>query len=140
MKQNRIVCWCARVSGILLMLMSVPHYFVGIQIAVLQPIADGKITDTDVGETFYAIWIFSTVAMFLLGVTLVFISTDLRYLKRRIWKLALLIGLGLGGFGAGIMIKYPDSAPIAIQFLVVALITLIPLLIFSRSYLGKDAT
>ena len=140
MKQNRIVCWCARVSGILLMLMSLPHYVIGLQVAVLQPIADGKITDQDVGETFYAIWIFSTVAMFLLGVTLLFISTDLRFFHRRAWKLALLISLGLGGFGAGMTIKYPDSAPIAIQFLTVALITLIPLLIFSRSYLGKDAT
>jgi hypothetical protein len=129
-----------RVSGILLMLMSLPHYFVGVQIAVLQPIADGKITDPDVGETFYAIWIFSTVAMFLLGATLLFISTDLRYLHRRAWKLALLMSLGLGGFGAGMIIKYPDSVPFAIQFLAVALITLIPLLIFSRSYLGKDAT
>jgi hypothetical protein len=140
MKENRIVCWCARVSGILLMLMTLPHYFVGVQVAVLQPIADGKITDPDVGETYYAIWIFSTVAMFLLGTTLLFVSTDLRLLHRRAWKLALLISLGIGGFGAWMVIKYPEGAGLFGLFVADGLITLIPLLIFAGSYLGKDAT
>jgi hypothetical protein len=120
------------------MLFTIQHYFIGLPLAVLQPIAEGKIIDPDVGNAFYIIWIFSTVTMFLTGATLLFISTDLRLLRSRAWKLALLISLGLTGFGLGMTIRFPDFAPIALQFLIVGLITLTPLLIFAGSYTVRD--
>ena len=140
MKENKIVCWCARVSGILMMLFTLPHYFLGLSIAVLQPIADGKITDPEVGNNFYVIWVFSSITMFLTGATLLFISTDLRYLQRRAWKLALLIGLGITGFGLSTSIKFPEAAAHMSLFTAAGLITLIPVLIFTGSYLGRDST
>jgi hypothetical protein len=140
MKQNKILCWCARVSGILLMLFTIPHYFLGLPTAVLQPIAEGKITDPEVGNNFYVIWVFSSITMFLTGATLLFISTDLRYLQRRSWKLALLIGLGITGFGVTTSIKFPEAAAHMSLFTAAGAITLIPVLIFTGSYMGKDPT
>ncbi|HEV7646062.1 MAG TPA: hypothetical protein VGO50_19150 [Pyrinomonadaceae bacterium] len=140
MKENKIVCWCARVSGILLMLATLPHYFLGLPEAVLRPIADGRITDPEVGNNFYVIWVFSSITMFLTGATLLFISTDLRYLQRRSWKLALLIGIGITGFGLSTSVKFPEAAAHMSLFTLIGIITLIPVLIFFRSYMGRDAT
>src|SRR5215510_11655878 len=95
MKQNNILCWCARVSGFLLILSTIPHYFIGLPEVVLKPIAEGKITDPDTAKSFYAIWIFSSITMFMTGATLMLISTDLKYLNKRIWRIALVLSTGI---------------------------------------------
>jgi hypothetical protein len=140
MKENKIVCRCARVSGVLLILSSLVHFFLGLPEAVLKPISDGKITDPDVAGSFYAIWVFSSITMFLTGATLTLISTDLKHLHRRAWKLALLIGFGIAGFGAAMAIKFPEAAAHMMVFVAIGLITFLPALFFFRSYNGKAAS
>lgn len=138
MKENKIVCWCARLSGILLILSSLAHYFLGLPEVVLKPAAEGKITDPEVAGNFYAIWVFSSITMFLTGATLALISTDLKYLNRRVWKLALLIGFGIAGFGAAMAIKFPEAAAHMMVFVAIGLITFLPALFFFRDYTGKE--
>ena len=137
MKENKIVCWCARVSGILLILSSMMHFFLGLPEVVLKPIAEGKIIDPETAGNFYAIWVFSSITMFLTGATLALISTDLKHLNRRVWKLALLIGFGIAGFGIIMAIKFPEAAAHMMAFVAIGLITFLPALFFFRDYTGK---
>jgi hypothetical protein len=137
MKENRIVCWAARISGSLLILSVIPHYFFAMPARVLQPIADGRV-DAELGKTYYAIWVFASLTMLITGVTLIYISSDLRNLQRRAWWMAFLISGGLTYYGSYVLIKF-NEATHNVSFIVFGLITLLPLLLFFRSYMKASS-
>jgi hypothetical protein len=137
MKGNIIVCWAARLSGALLILSVIPHFFFALPARVLQPLAEGRL-DPDLGKTFYAIWVFSSLMMVIAGAALIYISGDLKRLQRKAWWMALLISGGLTYYGIYIVTKFSEATHNT-SFIIFGLITLLPLLLFFRSYnFNKD--
>jgi hypothetical protein len=136
MKGSNIVCWAARLSGALLILSVIPHFFFALPARVLQPIADGRV-DADLGKTYYAIWVFASLTMVITGVTLIYISNDLRNLKRRAWWMALLISGGLTYYGSYVVIKFNETTHNT-SFIIFGLITLIPLAVFFKLYFKSN--
>jgi hypothetical protein len=136
MKGNIIVCWAARLSGALLILSVIPHYFFAMPARVLQPIADGRV-DADLGKTYYAIWVFASLTLLITGVTLIYISSDLRKLQRRAWWMGLFISGGLTFYGSYVVIKFNETTHNT-SFIIFGSITLLPLLIFFKSYFKRD--
>lgn len=88
---------------------------------------------TAYAETAVVIWVFGSITMFLTGCTLIYLSGRLKILAKGAWRLAVLIGLGIAGFGGGFYISHPDS-PHMLGFLIVGLLILIPLFIYFRAY------
>lgn len=123
-----------------MILSTIPHFFIGLPEIVLKPVAEGKITDPDTAKSFYAIWIFASITMFMTGMTLVIISTELKRLNKSAWRVALLLSAGIGSFGLSMMIKMPEAAAHMSLFLIIGLITLLPVLFFFRDYTGTQAS
>jgi hypothetical protein len=76
---------------------------------------------------------FSSLLLFLVGVWILFLSVDLRNLRRRARSQAILIGLSLVLFGAGFWYRYPRSIHL-VFFFVVGLLLLLPLLIYKNQF------
>lgn len=133
MKENKIVCWAARLSGALLILSVIPHYFFALPARVLQPVAEGRV-DAELGKTYYAVWVFASLAMIFTGATLIYISNDLKKRQKRAWWMAFLISGGLTFYGCYVAIKFNETTH-NISFIIFGLITLLPLLLFFRSYM-----
>ena len=134
---NIIVCWAARLSGALLILSVIPHYFFALPARVLQPVADGRV-DADLGKTYYAVWVFASLTIVLTGASLIYVSGDLKKGETKAWWMTLLLSGGLTLYGAYINLKYPEHTH-KIAFLVFGLITLAPLVIFLRGFLRKKS-
>jgi hypothetical protein len=132
MKGNIIVCWAARLSGMLLILSVIPHYFLALPARVLQPVADGRV-DADLGKTYYAVWVFASLTIVLTGASLIYVSGDLKRGETKAWWMTLLLSGGLTLYGAYINLKYPEHTH-NFSFLIFGLITLLPLLIFSARF------
>lgn len=129
-----IVCWAARTGAVLMILLDVPHYFFG-----LPP--ERVSGDSGVNGTIYMFWLLSVISMFLIGIMLLLVSNDLKNGKRSAWWAALFYGVGVGAFGAITIAKYGHDVPhIMIVYLIDGLIVLLPALVFSRSYFGKEAS
>ncbi len=123
-------------SGALLILSVIPHYFFALPARVLQPVAEGRV-DADLGKTYYAVWVFASLAMLFTGAALVYISTDLKKLQKRAWWMAFLISGGLTFYGCYVAIKFNETTH-NISFIIFGLITLLPLLIFSARFFRND--
>ncbi len=135
MKGNIIVCWAARLSGALLILSVIPHYFFALPARVLRPVADGRL-DADLGKTYYAVWVFASLTIILTGASLIYVSGDLKRAQAKAWWMALLLSGGLTLYGAYINLKYPEHTH-NISFLIFGLITLVPLLVFFKPYFKR---
>ena len=136
MKVSNIVCRAARLSGALLILSVIPHYFFAMPARVLQPIADGRV-DADLGKTYYAIWIFASLTLLITGVTLIYISSDLKKLEKRAWWMALFISGGLTFYGSYVVIKF-NEATHNTSFIIFGLITLVPVLVSAGKYFRSN--
>jgi FtsH-binding integral membrane protein len=135
MKGNIIACWAARLSGALLILSVVPHYFFALPARVLQPVADGRV-DADLGKTYYAVWVFASLTIILTGASFIYVSGDLKKGEAKAWWMTLLLSGGLTLYGAYINLKYPEHTH-NLSFLIFGLITLLPLLIVSRKFVSS---
>ncbi len=133
MKGNIIAAWAARLSGALLILSVIPHFFFALPARVLQPMADGRL-DPGLGKTYYAVWVFASLTMVVTGTALIYISGDLKRLQRKAWWMALLISGGLTYYGIYIVAKFSEASHNT-SFIIFGLITLLPLLIFSPGFL-----
>jgi hypothetical protein len=132
MKANIITAWAARLSGALLILSVIPHFFFAFPARVLVPVADGRVP-VDLGQTYYAIWAFASMTLLFTGVMMIYISGGLRRLERKAWWMALLISGGLTYYGSYVVIKFNETTHNT-SFIVFGLITLVPLLVFFRSF------
>jgi hypothetical protein len=72
------------------------------------------------------VWILSTIAMFLSGVWILFLSRDLGRLQRRAWWQGLLIGIGYTGGSIGAMVWSGIQVHL-VAFTFIGLLILIPL-------------
>lgn len=136
MQGNIIVCWAARVSGALLILSVIPHFFFALPARVLQPVADGRV-DADLGKTYYAVWVFASLTMLITGAALIYISSDLKSGQKRAWWMALLISGGLTFYGSYVVIRF-NEATHNTSFIIFGLIMLLPLLIFSTRFFRNN--
>jgi hypothetical protein len=76
---------------------------------------------------------FSSLLLFLVGIWVLFLSSDLRKLQRRARSQGILIGLAFVLFGGGFWFRYPRSLHLAF-FLLVGLLLLLPLLIYRKQF------
>jgi hypothetical protein len=136
MKPNLIVAWAARLSGVLLILSVIPHFFFAFPARVLQPVADGRVP-ADLGKTYYAIWAFASLGLMIMGVTLIYLSGDLKRLERKAWFLALMISGGLTYYGSYVVLRVGEATHNT-SFIIFGLITMLPLLVFAGKYLKKN--
>lgn len=134
MMGTNIVAWAARIGGIMMLLLAVPHYLFGLPPVQLK-------AEPGTNETIYMFWLFSVISMFLLGAGLLLVANDLKNGKRSAWWTAFLYGAGIGIFGAVTIWKYGHEVPhIMVAYLIDGLIILLPALVFFRSYFGKEAS
>jgi cytochrome bd-type quinol oxidase subunit 2 len=130
MKENKFMPACAVWAGLLLVLAAIVHLS-GLNNIVVA-IKAGDISDTYARSVLTA-WIFSGLGQLLLGFWLMFLSKDLRHRSRRAWWQTLIIAVGLAGASVGSWVLRPGS--IHVLFLVlIALILLVPLILFVRQY------
>jgi hypothetical protein len=129
-KENKIVYRCALVSAALLIAaaaargLSVNNIFVAINTGdVNKHFANSVLID----------WILSGMLLLLTGIWLLFLSGDLKKLKRKAWLQGMLIGFALAIFGGALWVRYPTSIHLP-AFSLTGLILLIPLLIYARSF------
>lgn len=137
MSGNKIVCWAARLSGTLLILSCIPHFFFAFPARVIQPVADGRVP-ADLGKTYYAIWAFSSMTLFIMGVTLIYISGALKRGERPAWYMALLISGGLTYYGSYVVLRVGEATHNT-SFIIFGLITLVPVLVFAGRFFGKNS-
>jgi hypothetical protein len=130
LKENKIVYRCTLVSAALLIAaaaargLSVNNIFVAINTGdVNKHFANSVLID----------WILSGMLLLLTGIWLLFLSGDLKKLKRKAWIQAVLIGSALTIFGGALWVRYPTSIHLP-AFSLIGLILLIPLLIYARSF------
>jgi hypothetical protein len=76
---------------------------------------------------------FSGVLLLLLGTWLLFLSGELRALRRKARQQGIVVGLALIIFGGGFWFKFPRSLQLPF-FLLIGLLLLLPLLIFYRKF------
>lgn len=137
MRQNNIVAWAARLSGTVLILACIPHFFFAFPARVLQPVADGRVP-ADLGKTYYAIWAFSSMMLFISGVMMFYISGGLKRGERSAWFMALLISGGLVYYGSYVVLRVGEATH-NMSFIIFGAITLVPVLIFPRSFFPKKS-
>lgn len=123
-------------SGVLLILSVIPHFFFAFPARVLQPVADGRVP-ADLGKTYYAIWAFASLGLMIMGVTLIYLSGDLKRLERKAWFLALMISGGLTYYGSYVVLRVGEATHNT-SFIIFGLITMLPLLVFAGKYLKKN--
>jgi hypothetical protein len=75
----------------------------------------------------------SSVLLFLVGVWVLFLSSDLRKLQRRARVQAIFISLSLILFSGGFWIRYPGSLHLGFFFLV-GILLFLPLVLYSKEF------
>ncbi|NNF32712.1 MAG: hypothetical protein HKN68_01300 [Saprospiraceae bacterium] len=117
------------IGGMMLFLASMAHYFIGFRIIREAMSNDG--TGPEVSELLNIIWIFSSVAMALLGIWGMFIGISIRKNLRYTKKQALSLGSGITLFGIyGFSSPFPNLH-LGI-FIVIGLFILVPGLFLSK--------
>lgn len=117
------------IGGMMLFLASVAHYFIGLHMIRVAMANDG--TGAEVSELLNSIWIFSSVAMALLGIWGMFIGISIRKNLRYTRKQALSLGTGITLFGVyGFSSPFPNLHMGV--FIIIGLIILIPGFLLSK--------
>jgi hypothetical protein len=132
--ESKTVSRSAVITGILLIITSAIHAL-DINDTVIA-VKTGDIAQSHAASAI-SVWIFSGIAMLLIGIWLLFLAKDLRSLQRRAWWQALFIALGLAGFSLGSWLQFPKAFHL-LYFLLLALLLLIPLLMNSRKFFRKN--
>jgi len=130
MKENKTIPGIALFTGILLILASFLH-LLNIN-DILVAVKTGDVAPSHEANI-VIIWILAGVFMLLLGIWLLFLSGDLRRLRRKAWWQAFIIGLALGGSSVFCWIQYPRAEHV-LFFLLIALLLILPLLLYTRKF------
>ncbi|HYE54399.1 MAG TPA: hypothetical protein VD996_06130 [Chitinophagaceae bacterium] len=131
MAKEKIIHTSARLTGFLLLGASVLHSTIGAA-DVLNAIKVGDIRQPAV-PTVLAVWIFSSIMLFLSGLWVLFIAGDLRKLLRKAWWQGILVGLGYAAGAIGAMAIAGVHAHL-VAFALIGLLLLIPLVIWAGSF------
>jgi hypothetical protein len=124
MKESRSVYRCALITGVLLIITSLLHFF-NINDTMIA-IKTGDIAPSHASNA-VSTWIFSGISMFMIGLWLLFLLDNLKKLQIKAWWQAFLIGTALVAFGGGCWLKYPKELHL-LYFLLLGMILLIPLI------------
>ncbi len=133
-RQNKPVYHCALFTGILLIIIAMLHAVLGLY-EILAAIRVGDISK-DAATMITISWIFSGVALFLIGAWILFLSKDLKNLKRKAWWQGLFVSGLLTAFGGGCWHYFP-LATYLIGFTMIGLLLFIPLLIYAGHYFSN---
>lgn len=124
----KTLTWACHISGGLLTLAAIPHATMGLA-AQFEAISQGFVTGAT-QDDLVLIWVFSSITMFLMGTWLLFLSIHFQRGNTWLnWLQALLIALGLIGFGVWGGLYSADGKGL-FGFAVMGFIVLLPLLIF----------
>ncbi|MBI5917298.1 MAG: hypothetical protein HY842_18165 [Bacteroidetes bacterium] len=131
MKSHKISGNFALVSGILLTLASLMHYFTGYP-AINEMLAKESV-GPETSQTLRVIWIFSSITMCLSGIWGIFISRDLKAGRKSAWWQGLLLGTGLVLFCVATQFfGFPNYHMMV--FGVLGLLLVVPLLVNAGSF------
>jgi hypothetical protein len=130
LKENKIIYRCTLVSAALLIAAAI-YRIVSVN-NILVAMNTGDI-NKHFANSVLIDWILSAMLLLLTAIWLLFLSGDLKRLKRKAWLQAVLIGLALTIFGGALWVRYPSSIHLP-AFSLTGLILLVPLLIYARSF------
>lgn len=129
MKSHNIIGNFALAAGTLLALSSLMHFFSGYP-AINEMIAKDN-AGAETAHTFRVIWVFSSIAMCLMGIWGIFISKGLKAGQKTAWWQGLVLGLGMVLFCiAAQFIEFPNYG--MLLFGVIGLLLAVPLLVAKR--------
>jgi hypothetical protein len=130
MTTNKTLYVCALISGIILLLSTIPH---STGIKMTMDFAKKGVIGPDYADTAVVIWIFASMMMIVCGSTILYLAGKLKKSDKGAWRLGLLIGVLLAAFGITVFVSDPTSYPMLV-FITVGLLLVVPLLIFSRRF------
>lgn len=130
MQENKIMYRCAIATGLLLIFTSVIH-----SLNITETFIAIKTGDVaaSYASSATAMWIFSGMSMFLIGVWILFLAKDLKRLMRKAWWQGIVISLSLFAFGIGCWLQYPKVFHF-LYFSLIGLILLLPLIMNARKF------
>ncbi len=131
MAKQKLLYQTSRTAGILLILATIPHATLGTA-EVLTGIKVGSIRE-DMVHVVKNIWVFSSIMLPLSGIWVLFLSKELRQLKRKAWWQAILIGLGYAA-GSILAMVWTGIQIHLIAFCMIGLLLLIPCLRWATSF------
>jgi hypothetical protein len=135
MKESKFIYRCALITGILLIITSLLHFF-NINDTIIA-IKTGDIAPSHASSA-VSTWIFSGISMFIIGIWLLFLLDNLRKLQMKAWWQAFLIGTALAVFGGGCWLKFPKELHL-LYFLLLGMILLIPLILYAGKFRKKQS-
>jgi hypothetical protein len=130
LRENKIVYRCTLVSAALLIVAALYH---GVSINNIVIAASTGDISKHYATSVLINSILSAMLLLLVAIWILFLSPDLKRLKRKAWWQAILIGFAITIFGAALWSRYPTSIHLP-AFLLTGLILLIPLLLYGRSF------
>jgi hypothetical protein len=131
MQAAKIIYRCTLLSGLMLLLLVLPHATLGFNEMLLG--AKTGAINKDYSQLVIIIWIFSSISMFLIACWILFLSKDLRLLQRRAWWQGILASGGLISFGLIGIYLYHD-AYFLLVFILCGLILFIPLTVYAFKF------
>ena len=134
MAKEKIIYSTARLTGFLLLGASIIHSTVG-SAEVLNAIKTGQVRQP-ASDNLMAVWIFSSIWVFLSGLWVLFIAAELRKLMRKAWWQGVLIGLGYSAGAIGAIATVGFYIHLA-AFGLIGLLLLLPLLFWAGSFRGS---
>src|ERR1044072_1402931 len=102
MTTNKTLYVCALISGIILLLATIPH---ATGVRLTMEFAKNGVIGPDYALTAVVIWIFSSMMMFLCGSTILYLAGKLKKSDKGAWRLGMLIGVLLTAFGITVFIQ-----------------------------------
>jgi len=129
--KEKILYNSARFTGFLLLGATVLHTTLGTA-EVMTGIKVGDVRPAT-AENLRAVWIYSSIMLFLSACWCFFIAGELRQLRRKAWWQGVLIGLGYAG-GSIFSMAIIGVRPHLVAFAVIGLFLLVPLLIYTGHF------
>ncbi len=135
MRESKFLYRCTFITGILLIITSLLHFF-NINDTIIA-IKTGDIAPSHASNA-VSTWIFSGISMFIIGVWLLCLLDNLKKLQVKAWWQAFLIGTALAVFGGGCWLKYPKELHL-LYFLLLGMILLVPLILYAGRFRRKKS-
>jgi hypothetical protein len=129
-KENKWVYRCALISAALLTVAAIAR---GLSINnIITAARTGDISGHFANSVLVG-WILSVISLLLTATWLLFLSGDLKNLKKKAWYQAMIIGIVFAVFGGALWFKYPTSIHLPV-FLLIGLTLVAPLSIYGRNF------
>jgi hypothetical protein len=135
MRESKFLYRCTFITGILLIITSLLHFF-NINDTIIA-IKTGDIAPSHASNA-VSTWIFTGISMFIIGVWLLCLLDNLKKLQVKAWWQTFLIGTALAVFGGGCWLKYPKELHL-LYFLLLGMILLVPLILYAGRFRGKKS-